>query len=86
MDEIILEVEDFNQNALDFYDKRGYEVQFSDPASRRYDVSGLLLNKIRCTRIILRKPLRPTLVSSSENKATMDFGNIFQRFRESVGV
>jgi ribosomal protein S18 acetylase RimI-like enzyme len=57
MNEIVLEVEDYNTKALDFYTKRGYEILYSDPASRRFDVSGLVLRKIRCTRQILRKDL-----------------------------
>ena len=57
MNEIVLEVEDYNTQALDFYTKRGYEIMYSDPASRRFDVSGLVLRKIRCTRQILRKDL-----------------------------
>ena len=32
LDEIILEVEDYNTRALDFYSKRGYELIFDDPA------------------------------------------------------
>jgi ribosomal protein S18 acetylase RimI-like enzyme len=53
--EIILEVEDYNAPALKFYLKRGYHVLFSDPASRRYDVHGLWLRKVRCRREVLRK-------------------------------
>jgi ribosomal protein S18 acetylase RimI-like enzyme len=55
MNEIILEVEDYNTKALDFYLKRGYTVLFSDPASRRYDVAGFWLKKVRCRREIMRK-------------------------------
>jgi ribosomal protein S18 acetylase RimI-like enzyme len=57
LNEVVLEVEDYNTNALEFYGKRGYKVIFSDPASRRYDVNGLVLRKVRCTREILRKTL-----------------------------
>lgn len=53
--EVILEVEDYNEPALKFYLKRGYQVLFSDPASRRYDVQGLWLRKVRCRREVLRK-------------------------------
>lgn len=57
MNEIVLEVEDYNDKALDFYTKRGYDILYADPASRRFDVSGLVLRKVRCTRQILRKDL-----------------------------
>ena len=60
MKEIILEVEDYNGKGLEFYQKRGYEVLFSDPASRRYDIQGFWLNKVRCRRDIMRKGLEKT--------------------------
>ena len=59
-DEIILEVEDYNDQGLEFYRKRGYEVLFSDPTSRRYDIQGFWLNKVRCRRDIMRKALERT--------------------------
>jgi len=55
MNEIVLEVEDYNTKGLEFYRQRGYEVLFSDPASRRYDIQGFWLNKVRCRREIMRK-------------------------------
>jgi ribosomal protein S18 acetylase RimI-like enzyme len=56
MNEIILEVEDYNTKGLEFYQKAGFDVLFSDPASRRYDIdSGLWLKKVRCRREIMRK-------------------------------
>lgn len=57
MNEIVLEVEDYNTQALEFYVKRGYEVLYADPASRRFDVGGLVLRKVQCTRQVLRKNL-----------------------------
>ena len=92
--EIILEVEDFNDKALNFYKKRGYDVLFSDPASRRYDVTGVLLRKIRCTREIMRKSLSsPFAVPSSSSPAlnNNDRNNVraselFQKLRDTVGA
>ena len=60
MDELVLEVEDYNESALKFYTKRGFKVLYSDPASRRYDLSGLFPEKVRCRRDILRKVYSPT--------------------------
>ena len=60
MNEIVLEVEDYNESALKFYTKRGFKVLYSDPASRRYDLSGLFPEKVRCRRDILRKVYSPT--------------------------
>ena len=56
--EMILEVEDDNVAAQRFYERRGYSVVLEDPASRRYDTSGLFLRQVRCKRIVLRKNLR----------------------------
>ena len=55
MGEIVLEVEDYNTRALDFYGNRGFDILYDDPASRRYDVGGLVLRKVRCTRKIMQK-------------------------------
>ena len=93
MNEIVLEVEDYNVNALEFYSKRGYQIMFSDPASRRFDVGGLFLRKVRCTREILRK----SLVFQSATKRAKDEAvagggtsnrtyDLFQKLRETVGV
>ena len=90
--EIILEVEDFNEKALNFYKKRGYNVLFSDPASRRYDVTGVLLKKIRCTREIMRKSLSspfqstlssPSLKVANNNDVALE---LIQKIRDTVGV
>ena len=55
--EIILEVESDNVNAFKFYQKRGFEKLFDDPAGRRYDTSGLMLRQLRCVRNVMRKDL-----------------------------
>lgn len=78
-DEIVLEVEDDNPKALAFYSKRGYEVVFEDPASRRYDVNGFFLQKKQCTKICMRKAL-------GGGRAGTSFlgSNLLQSLRESV--
>jgi ribosomal protein S18 acetylase RimI-like enzyme len=81
MNEIILEVEDYNDGGLEFYKRRGYEVLFSDPASRRYDIQGFWLSKVRCRRDIMRKVI--------ENKPTNliieGADSFFRRIRDTVG-
>ena len=64
MNEIVLEVEDYNDSGLSFYKRKGYTVLFSDPASRRFDIQGFWLNKVRCRRDIMRKALdrKPTSI------------------------
>mmetsp|Transcript_9557 Transcript_9557/g.22561 ORF Transcript_9557/g.22561 Transcript_9557/m.22561 type:complete len:431 (-) Transcript_9557:88-1380(-) len=79
MNEIVLEVEDYNTRGLEFYRQRGYEVLFSDPASRRFDIQGLWLNKVRCRREIMRKVFdspQTTLMKSADS--------IMRRIRETV--
>ncbi|KAG7337055.1 acyl-CoA N-acyltransferase [Nitzschia inconspicua] len=71
--EIILEVEDYNTEALKFYLKRGYHVLFSDPASRRYDVRGLWLRKVRCRREVLRKVFHRMDTAGLMESGAMDF-------------
>ena len=87
LDEIILEVEDYNTRALDFYSKRGYELIFDDPASRRYDVSGLVLRKVRCTRKVFRKVFSKSKGQGpgKEDTVTIDL-DFFKRIRQTVGV
>jgi len=71
--EIILEVEEENLLAQKFYERRGYKVLFSDPASRRYDTSGFLLQKVRTTKICYRKDLSLKKVVSTEDNLGLSF-------------
>jgi ribosomal protein S18 acetylase RimI-like enzyme len=91
--ELILEVEDDNEAARQFYERLGYSVVGSDPASRRYDTSGWWLQKVRCTRLILRKQLDETKSSknavmdaaSSVVEDTVNMGRqVFQRIRDNL--
>lgn len=87
--EIVLEVEDDNVSGLQFYLKRGYKILFADPASRRYNVDGFILKKVRCTRQILRKSLIGTTNTfnqrSSSSGNTNNAGiNFLQRLRENM--
>jgi ribosomal protein S18 acetylase RimI-like enzyme len=82
--DIVLEVEDYNEKALQFYTKRGFQVIFSDPASRRYDVNGLWIKKVRCRREILRKVLSGSDVA--ENTTNMMNFDIFRKIRDGLGM
>jgi len=89
LQEIILEVEDDNNNALNFYAKRGYKVIFEDPTSRRYDTSGLILRQLRCRRKIMRKSLLSSpaqMIESAmpEGATNSVFGMAWQRIKDSV--
>merc|ERR1712161_131260 len=71
--EIILEVEEENLLAQNFYERRGYKALFSDPASRRYDTSGFLLQKVRTTKICYRKDLSFKKVVSTDDNLGLSF-------------
>jgi len=68
MGEIVLEVEDYNTRAVDFYSNRGFDSMYDDPASMRYDVGGLVLRKVRCTRKVMRKVFEEFSEDDSEGE------------------
>mmetsp|Transcript_27894 Transcript_27894/g.39916 ORF Transcript_27894/g.39916 Transcript_27894/m.39916 type:complete len:364 (+) Transcript_27894:70-1161(+) len=86
-DEIILEVEEKNRMAQQFYERRGYEVIFADPTSRRYEASGFFVKNVRTTKICMRKKL-PTLFSqvSTQNFNLLRFLSSRIKIQESYSV
>jgi len=84
--EIILEVEDDNPSAIEFYKKRGYEISFCNPASRRYSVNGFFLKKERCTKIVMQKILNAnnSMPTAGILKEKVNFTSIFQKVKENV--
>lgn len=85
--EIILEVEDDNENAISFYDKRGYKVLFEDPTARRFDLEGLWLRQVRCKRKVFRKELKQYTLSTNSKpiKEVQNFGiRVIQGIRDRV--
>ena len=79
--EVVLEVEDDNEQAKDFYRKRGYDIVYTDHTARRYDLSGLWLREVRCRRLVMRKQLqKPEAVQNS-----VHFGiKVLQVLRDNV--
>ena len=55
--EIVLQVEEDNPNAIQFYKRRGWEFVFADPTCRRYDTSGIFLRETRVTKYAMVKRL-----------------------------
>lgn len=55
--EILLQVEDDNTKAIEFYLKRGWKEIFADPTTKRYDTNGFFLREIRSTKVCMRKSL-----------------------------
>lgn len=87
MGEIVLEVEDFNTGALDFYSNREFDTLYDDPASRRYDVGGFVLRKVRCTRKVMRKEFEGSesdSESEGEDEAVTIDADFFNRKKSSV--
>jgi ribosomal protein S18 acetylase RimI-like enzyme len=82
MHEILLEVEEDNETACNFYRRRGYEILFTDPASRRYDTTGLFLREVRCKRHVMRKELTP--LQTWQDQAALQGMNLFERIRDKM--
>lgn len=88
--EMILEVEEENNLAQEFYEKRGYVAVFKDPSSRRFDTSGLILNNVRTTKICYRKDLTRKQAQKGSSKTEVNtaggFGMFFAKIKEAVGI
>ena len=63
--EIVLQVEEDNTNAIQFYKRRGWEFVFADPTCRRYDTSGFFLKECRITKYAMIKRLDNDAAGSS---------------------
>jgi GNAT superfamily N-acetyltransferase len=85
--EIVLEVEQDNPAALQFYQKRGYDIVFSDPACRRFTTHGLWLTKERCTKVCMRKVIgvaQTSIKPSSDKSSKGNLSKLFQTFYDIV--
>lgn len=85
--DIVLQVEEDNPSALSFYEKRGYQNLFQDPACRRYDTSGFLLKQVRTTKICMRKVLALQRAQKADQRVNKSLGLSFiGRLRDAVLV
>jgi ribosomal protein S18 acetylase RimI-like enzyme len=69
--EIVLQVEEDNTNAIQFYKRRGWEFVFADPTCRRYDTSGFFLRECRITKYAMIKRLdtiTPDAINDSDER------------------
>jgi ribosomal protein S18 acetylase RimI-like enzyme len=83
--EVVLEVEDDNDLAKDFYRKRGYHVLFTDGTARRYDLSGLWLREVRCQRLIMRKQFATESPAEATLQSTVNFGiKVLQAIKDNM--
>ena len=84
--EIVLQVEEDNPTAIQFYKRRGWEFVFADPTCRRYDTSGFFLRESRITKFAMVKRLDSNDIggSSKGEEGTEDFTSLLLRkLRES---
>ena len=86
--EIVLQVEEDNPTAVQFYKRRGYEFVFADPTCRRFDTSGFFLKETRITKYALIKRLDDTMTNGSNgDEGESDAASSFiQRLRNSFFV
>jgi ribosomal protein S18 acetylase RimI-like enzyme len=86
--EIVLEVEEDNPAALTFYQKRGYEIIFSDSACRRFTTNGLWLTKERCTKVCMRKVIgdhgSSVKSTAADKTGKRNLSKLFQTFYDIV--
>ena len=76
--EIVLQVEDDNKSAIQFYKRRGYEFVYADPTCRRFDTSGFILKETRVTKYAMLKRL-PAANRSKDEEAS-DIGRKLKGF------
>ena len=65
--EIVLQVEEDNTSAIQFYKRRGWEFVFADPTCRRYDTSGFFLKESRITKYAMIKRLDQRMKAPGQN-------------------
>ena len=76
--EIVLQVEDDNKSAIQFYKRRGYEFVYADPTCRRFDTSGFILKETRVTKYAMLKRL--PVADRSKDEEANDIGQKIKGF------
>ena len=79
--EIVLQVEEDNKAAIQFYKRRGYEFVFADPTCRRYDTSGFILKETRITKYAMRKQFDTDERNESQSNSDDKSGDISKKIR-----
>jgi len=81
--EIVLQVEEDNPTAIQFYKRRGWEFVFADPTCRRYDTSGFFLKESRITKYAMIKRLDAGVNGGSDGDDSESF---MQKIKNSFFV
>lgn len=85
--EIVLQVEEDNPTAIQFYKARGWEFVFADPTCRRYDTSGFFLRESRITKYAMIKRLDAVgNLGKTPEKASDIRSSLIQKLRSSFFV
>ena len=85
--EIVLQVEEDNPSAVQFYKRRGWEFVFADPTCRRYDTSGFFLKESRVTKYAMIKRLDQQRADQNGLKEANDAGeSLMDKLRNSFFV
>ena len=85
--EIVLQVEEDNPTAIQFYKRRGYKFVFADPTCRRFDTSGFVLKETRITKYAMVKKLDTSVNGSGSNGAgRYDASSFVEKLRNSFFV
>lgn len=85
--EIVLQVEEDNLTAIQFYKRRGWEFVFADPTCRRYDTSGFFLRESRITKYTMIKRLGSVTDEEKKDEEDIDpASSLIQKLRNSFFV
>ena len=84
--EIVLQVEEDNPSAIQFYKRRGWEFVFADPTCRRYDTSGLFLKESRITKYAMIKRLDQTMKADQNGETSSTGESMLDKIRNSFFV
>ncbi len=85
--EIVLQVEEDNPSAIQFYKRRGWEFVFADPTCRRYDTSGFFLKESRITKYAMIKRLDDQKADQNGSREAKNTGeSLMDKLRNSFFV
>lgn len=85
--EIVLQVEEDNPSAIQFYKRRGWEFVFADPTCRRYDTSGFFLKESRITKYAMIKRLDEQNADQNGSREAKNTGeSLMDKLRNSFFV
>jgi len=85
--EIVLQVEEDNPSAIQFYKRRGWEFVFADPTCRRYDTSGFFLKESRVTKYAMIKRLDQQNADQNGTREASNTGeSLMDKLRNSFFV